>query len=298
MEFGEKLKRIREERGMTQQALAEQVFVTRQAVSRWENSARYPDLITVRRLAKILDVSLDELLSEEEPGKTVKKIPVLEDRRGERIQTAVYIAAALPYLMHVLGMIWEIKKGMMAEEDITYAVAEAALSVVCLLVMVFGAYRSVVGQMNSRMICVVIAAYFLTGTAERFLVIASRNVEFRNKLFNPHTVTGILLGAVCLTMIAVNLYFYLSEKIVSPRGVFLSAALLFAGGAVLFAGRLWYLYMVGQSWTTITFYDGMIRFFCNTGFAGLMFIQSREYYRKKRLAAQEEKDRDPKGESG
>lgn len=36
-EFGEKLKQKREEKGMTQQAVAEKLYVTRQAVSRWEN---------------------------------------------------------------------------------------------------------------------------------------------------------------------------------------------------------------------------------------------------------------------
>lgn len=47
IEFGEKLKQMREEKGMTQQTLAEQLYVTRQAVSRWECGARYPDLLTV-----------------------------------------------------------------------------------------------------------------------------------------------------------------------------------------------------------------------------------------------------------
>jgi transcriptional regulator with XRE-family HTH domain len=36
MEFGEKMKQIREENGMTQQAVADKLYVTRQAVSRWE----------------------------------------------------------------------------------------------------------------------------------------------------------------------------------------------------------------------------------------------------------------------
>ena len=43
VEFGEQLRRAREEKGMTQQSLAEQLYVTRQAVSRWECGDRYPE---------------------------------------------------------------------------------------------------------------------------------------------------------------------------------------------------------------------------------------------------------------
>ncbi|MDE7259293.1 MAG: helix-turn-helix domain-containing protein, partial [Lachnospiraceae bacterium] len=63
VEFGEKVKQIREERGMTQQTLAEKLYVTRQAVSRWERGARYPELLTAKKIARVLNVSLDELLS-------------------------------------------------------------------------------------------------------------------------------------------------------------------------------------------------------------------------------------------
>ena len=66
VEFGEKLKQIREEKGLTQQSLAEKLYVTRQAVSRWECGARYPDLLTAKKIATILNTSLDELLSGEE----------------------------------------------------------------------------------------------------------------------------------------------------------------------------------------------------------------------------------------
>ena len=45
VEFGEQLRRAREGKGMTQQSLAEQLYVTRQSVSRWECGDRYPDLL-------------------------------------------------------------------------------------------------------------------------------------------------------------------------------------------------------------------------------------------------------------
>ena len=65
MDFGEKIKELREAKGMTQQNLADRLFVTRQTVSRWEGGSRYPDLITAKNLADILDTSVDVLLADD-----------------------------------------------------------------------------------------------------------------------------------------------------------------------------------------------------------------------------------------
>ena len=65
MDFGEKIKSLRESKGMTQQKLADQLFVTRQTVSKWEVGARFPDLLTTKSLANILGTSIDELVSDE-----------------------------------------------------------------------------------------------------------------------------------------------------------------------------------------------------------------------------------------
>lgn len=63
--FGDKIKQLREAKGMTQQAMAEQLHVTRQTVSRWESGARLPDLHTAKKIAELLGVSIDELVAEE-----------------------------------------------------------------------------------------------------------------------------------------------------------------------------------------------------------------------------------------
>lgn len=63
IEFGEKLKHLREEKGMTQQTLADLLYVTRQAVSRWECGARYPDLMTAKRIAEVLETSIVDVLN-------------------------------------------------------------------------------------------------------------------------------------------------------------------------------------------------------------------------------------------
>ena len=64
MAMGEKIKTRREALGMTQQMLAERVFVTRQTVSRWESGSRCPDLLMAKTLSEVLDISLDELMEE------------------------------------------------------------------------------------------------------------------------------------------------------------------------------------------------------------------------------------------
>lgn len=51
VEFGEQLRRVREEKGMTQQSLAEQLYVTRQAVSRWECGDRYLIYLLLKNIA-------------------------------------------------------------------------------------------------------------------------------------------------------------------------------------------------------------------------------------------------------
>ncbi len=99
VEFGEKVKQLREEKGMTQQTMAEKLYVTRQAVSRWECGARYPDLHTAKKIAQILQVSLDELLSGEELKENIEKEPVLSRQTDNMIQAILYAVAAISYLL-------------------------------------------------------------------------------------------------------------------------------------------------------------------------------------------------------
>lgn len=63
MQFSERLKILRTQAQMTQEELAAKLFVTRQAVSNYEQGIRYPSLDTLVRIAQLFGVSLDELLS-------------------------------------------------------------------------------------------------------------------------------------------------------------------------------------------------------------------------------------------
>ena len=65
MTFGEKLYQLRKRHGFSQEALAEKLNTTRQAVSKWENNNGYPETEKIILLAKLFQVSLDDLLMEE-----------------------------------------------------------------------------------------------------------------------------------------------------------------------------------------------------------------------------------------
>ncbi len=69
MNFGEKLFQLRKERGFTQEALAEQIGTTRQAVSKWENNQGFPETEKLLQLSNIFEVSIDFLLKEERDDK-------------------------------------------------------------------------------------------------------------------------------------------------------------------------------------------------------------------------------------
>lgn len=66
MEFNIKLQELRKQKGITQEQLAEQLFVSRTAISKWEIGKGYPNLESLKALSKIFSVSIDELLSGEE----------------------------------------------------------------------------------------------------------------------------------------------------------------------------------------------------------------------------------------
>ena len=62
MEFNEKLQELRKQKGLTQEALAEALFVSRTAVSKWESGRGYPNIDSLKGIAKFFGVTVDELL--------------------------------------------------------------------------------------------------------------------------------------------------------------------------------------------------------------------------------------------
>lgn len=81
IEIANKLLQLRKEKGLSQEALAQELGISRQAVSKWERAEASPDTDNLIELAKLYDISLDELLLHEtHQKKTEEKIDKQEEK--------------------------------------------------------------------------------------------------------------------------------------------------------------------------------------------------------------------------
>ena len=64
MTFGEKLKKLRTDNNLTQDELAEKIYVTRTAISKWETDKGYPSIDSLKELSSLFMISIDELISD------------------------------------------------------------------------------------------------------------------------------------------------------------------------------------------------------------------------------------------
>jgi len=83
------IRRIREQRKITQEAMAEKLYVTRQAVSNWERGRSQPDMETLQRIAEVLEVEIVELIY------GIKQSEILRKARKKWIYIGIAACAAV-----------------------------------------------------------------------------------------------------------------------------------------------------------------------------------------------------------
>lgn len=100
MEIGSQIKKYRGAQGLSQDALAEKIFVTRQTVSNWETGKTYPDIHSLLLLSSVFNVSLDQLVKEdiEAMKKEINKADVAEFNRLSRIFSIMFVFSLLAFI--------------------------------------------------------------------------------------------------------------------------------------------------------------------------------------------------------
>ena len=66
MEFNEKLQELRKSRSLTQEELAEALFVSRSAISKWESGRGYPSIDSLKEMSRFFSVTVDDLTCSDE----------------------------------------------------------------------------------------------------------------------------------------------------------------------------------------------------------------------------------------
>ena len=108
MDFNEKLQQLRTKNGLTQEQLAEKVFVSRVAVAKWESGRGYPNLDSLKMLAKVFNVSIDDLLSSEE---IIDIAEIQTKNKGNILRTLILgitdVMAALLFVIQLFAIRFE-----------------------------------------------------------------------------------------------------------------------------------------------------------------------------------------------
>ena len=97
MEFSEKLQELRKSRSMTQEELAESLFVSRTAISKWESGRGYPSIDSLKEISRFFSITIDDLICSDE------MITVAENDKKEFVSRYVsLICNALDILLAIL----------------------------------------------------------------------------------------------------------------------------------------------------------------------------------------------------
>ena len=99
MEFNEKLLELRKNKGITQEELAEALYVSRTAVSKWESGRGYPNIDSLKEISKFFSVTIDDLLSSE------KIIHIAESENKSNIQNICDLLFGITDLLSIMLII-------------------------------------------------------------------------------------------------------------------------------------------------------------------------------------------------
>ena len=119
MTLGQKIKKLRSDKNLTQKELADQLYVSFQTVSKWESDLNEPNLSTIRQIAKLFDCSLEYLINEDENQLRIEKseVPVTEIKEVPIIKETIIVHQNEAHVCARCGK--DIPEDELVSEDVT-----------------------------------------------------------------------------------------------------------------------------------------------------------------------------------
>ena len=156
MAFSEKLYELRKKAGLSQEELADQLGVSRQAVSKWESDKAFPESGTLIGISVFFDVSLDYLLKDDEPASESKTavpeddLPVKDNGRNKQIIGTVICIAGIVCLIvwGIISVILPSVSGQIAESSAIALDGNGIFLIVSLAAIIAGAVMLLINTQN------------------------------------------------------------------------------------------------------------------------------------------------------
>lgn len=292
-EFGENIRKAREEKGITQQTLADKLYVTRQAVSRWENGSRYPDLLTAKMLAQALDTTLDDLLADDDMRTYPEVNPVIEYPVHKRVQTALFAAAFVTNLVMViwyLGFILTASdRAFMTEWEKISQMAGMISTILITWILVYGLVKSIKDRITpniaARIAVLIVGVDMLNGLTAQYC-------NYRNL---THTVTvEVTVGRLTFSMfyllidaafIISVLLFFRGKKLHSPIPVYICSGVVIISN--LYGYFSTFIGAIGTPQITKFILTSSLRIFANLLIPTLFIYMTAVLHRKRKLTKTE-----------
>ena len=200
MEFNEKLQELRKSRSMTQEELAEALYVSRTAISKWEQGRGYPSLDSLKEISRFFSVSIDDLICSEEI------INVAADEKKECMDKYIsLICNTLDILQVLLLLLPVFGNGAESPASVSlYAITGIStwIKIIFIVLIVVAVLNGICGVIISR---------------------------FEKQVWNRHRlVTGMVLSILCATV------FILTRQ---PYAGIICLAVLVVKGLLIAKGR-------------------------------------------------------------
>ena len=168
MEFNEKLQKLRKQKGLTQEELAEVLFVSRTAISKWESGRGYPNIESLKAIAKFFSVTVDELLSTDE----ILTIAEEDNKRKEKhfcdliyglLDLCIAMLLFLPFFAEKAGGIVQCVSlialdGVQSYLKIAYIAVVISMIVTGILLLALQNYQAMAWLKSKTMISLILGA--------------------------------------------------------------------------------------------------------------------------------------------
>ena len=107
MSFGENLTNLRRQKGWSQDDLANNLDLSRQAISKWENETSKPDIDNIKKISKIFSIKIDELINNELLDDKAVTLDVKKEEKREKTITIIKLMIIAVIILYVISVIYK-----------------------------------------------------------------------------------------------------------------------------------------------------------------------------------------------